>query len=880
MLKLKPYQERALAALRAYLEAARVNGPEKAFAAVSGDESPARSPYRSIDGLEPVPYVCLRLPTGGGKTILASYVIDVAAKSYLEQEFPVVLWLVPTNAIRRQTLDALKKPGHAYRQAIDDAFDGRVSVFDIGEVEQIRPQDMRDRVCLIVGTLAALRVDKTEGRKIYAHNENFEPHFARIPHVSGLERIEEGPDQGKIKFSFANLLHLHRPLVIMDEAHNARTPLTFEVLQRVAPACIVEFTATPDRSAKSGSNVLFHVSASELKAEEMIKLPIILTEHANWQQAIHDAILTRRRLGEHAAAESDFIRPLVLIQAESKNREATVEVIRKHLVDVEKIEESRVAVATGDQRELDGIDLFDPACRIEYIITMEALKEGWDCSFAYVFCSVANIHSGKDVEQILGRVLRMPYAKKRTHAELNRAYAHVSSPSFAQAAVALRDHLVDMGFDEVEADTFVKQGQSSILPDECGLPLFAGQSREPLTLLLDEAPDLSFLTVQDNNAVTVAHHASGQFEVTIRSEVTDEIEQKLIDALPVGRREEIKKILRAHREYQERRLSPAEKGEKLNVPRLCVRVQGELELVEKELFLDHAGWNLLDYPANFISNAYSLSEEKRIFEFDVSEKRLVWRTISENEELNLDHLRTHWTELQLVRWLDREVHQPYVRQEVLLEFIRRFVQTLIEEHKLDLTTLVRNRFTLVKVLIEKIKEYRQQAYDSGYQEVLFGPSAAVETSYRFAFAFDPENYPARDWYRPGYQFQNHFYRAVGELDAVGEEFECAQALDRLPQVKYWVRNLAKAEQSFWLPTSTDRFYPDFVAELKDGRIFVVEYKGKIYMTNDDSKEKRNLGELWEEKSQGKGLFLMAEKRDTRGRGVHEQLLNKVSSGTT
>jgi hypothetical protein len=68
----------------------------------------------------------------------------------------------------------------------------------------------------------------------------------------------------------------------------------------------------------------------------------------------------------------------------------------------------------------------------------------------------------------------------------------------------------------------------------------------------------------------------------------------------------------------------------------------------------------------------------------------------------------------------------------------------------------------------------------------------------------------------------------------------------------------------WLPTSTDRFYPDFVAELKDGRTFVVEYKGEPYLTNDDSQEKRSLGELWEEKSKGKGLFLMAKKRDAQG----------------
>jgi type III restriction enzyme len=875
MLKLKAYQERTLAALRTYLDAARIDGPDRAFASfLLQEENPDKRPYKAIEGLEGMPYVCLRLPTGGGKTILASYAIDVAAKSYLEQDFPVVLWLVPTNAIRRQTLDALKKPGHAYRAAIDDAFEGRVAVFDIGEVDRIRPQDINEKVCLIVGTLATLRVDKTEGRKIYAHNENFESHFSRVSQATpGLERIEEGTDQGKIKFSFANLLHLHQPLVIMDEAHNARTPLTFEVLQRISPACIIEFTATPDRSAKSGSNVLVNVSASELKAEEMIKLPIILTEHANWQHAIRDAILTRRKLEENCGKETRFIRPIALIQAENKNREANVEVIRRHLIETEKIEPEKIAVATGEQRELDGIDLFDPNCRIEYIITVEALKEGWDCSFAYVFCSVANIQSGKDVEQILGRVLRMPYAQKRKHDDLNRAYAHVSSPSFAHAALALHDHLVAMGFDEVEANTFIKPKQESFLL-ESELPLFAGRHIDPLKLILDEAPDPTVLNTLDQETVKVTRQESGQVVLTVNAEITDEIEERLVEAVPENKRDEIRKVIQTHRRYQ-RPLSPAERGEKFIVPRLCVEVQGELELADKEIFLDHAGWNLLDYPIDLIPDTYPLKEDTKTFEFDIKDKRLIWHAIDTTAQLDLNHVQTRWTDLQLVRWLDREAHQPDVRQEVMLEFIRRCVSSLTTKHKLDLSALVRNRFTLAKVLLEKIKGYRQQACERGYQEALFGPSAAVETSYQFAFTFDADHYPANRWYRGNYQFQKHFYPAVGDLAASGEEFDCAQALDRMPQVKYWVKNLVKSEYAFWLPTSTDRFYPDFVAELKDGRTFVVEYKGEAYVTNDDSKEKRNLGELWEEKSGGKGVFLMVEKRDAQGRDMYRQMADKI-----
>ena len=268
----------------------------------------------------------------------------------------MVLWLTPTKTIRRQTAEALKNPGHPYRQALDEAFGGRVRVFDIADFADIRPHDVRDRCCVVVGTIQSLRVKDTEGRKVYAHNENLEPHFSALPRVpAGLEAL----DGGGIKFSFANLMHIHRPLMIVDEAHNAVTGLTREMQSRVNPCAIVEFTATP----RLNSNILHSVSAQELKAEEMIKLPIVLSEHDSWQNAVNGAVSARAELAETAADDPDYLRPIVLFQAQPKNQEVTVKALRQHLIEVEQISEKRIAVATGDQRELDGIDLFDPDCR-------------------------------------------------------------------------------------------------------------------------------------------------------------------------------------------------------------------------------------------------------------------------------------------------------------------------------------------------------------------------------------------------------------------------------------------------------------------------------------------------------------------------------------
>jgi len=326
-------------------------------------------------------------------------------------------------------------------------------VWDIEQWRDIRPADMRERVCVVVGTIQALRISDTNQRKVYAHNENLEAHFRRLS-VDELDLDLEKDADGGVKFSFANLLHIHRPVVIVDEAHNAVTSLTAELHRRLRPSCIIEFTATP----RERNNVLVNVPATALRDEEMIKLPIELVEHATWQDAVNGAIATREKLADIAREEGERIRPVILYQAQKKNEAVTVEALKKYLTDDENIAPEAIAVATGEQRELDAVDLNDPSCPVAHVITVQALKEGWDCPFAYILCSVANVQSATSVEQLLGRVMRMPFARRRGREELNRAYAHVPEKRFSQAAHALRDKLVkSMGFDTDEAAQAVQQ---------------------------------------------------------------------------------------------------------------------------------------------------------------------------------------------------------------------------------------------------------------------------------------------------------------------------------------------------------------------------------------------------------------------------------------
>ena len=761
---------------------------------------------------------------------------------------------------------------------------GGFRIFDIAEFPTIRPQDLRDQTCIVVGTIQTLRVSNTEGRKVYAHHEDLESHFSNVPsNAPDLERSEEGPNGGRIKFSFANLMHLHRPLMIVDEAHNAMTGLSRDMQARVNPCAIVEFTATPHLN----SNILHNVTAQELKREEMIKLPIVLTEHADWQGAVGGAVATRAALAEKALLDTaGYIRPIVLFQAQSRDEDVTVEVLKKHLIETENIPEDKIAVATGDQRELDAIDLFDPRTKFEYIITVEALKEGWDCSFAYVFCSVSKIKSATAVEQLLGRVLRMPYAKRRAAPELNKAYAHIAEPVFTEAAKALVDRLVDMGFDDSEARENIENPQFELDGDG----LFTQRARPaPIFRQTFNATSeaVEALRREAGEAVMVSETDGGNVEVAVTGYLAPAIEAAILRAAPDAARTQLSEAATRYRAEIHPILSAAERGESFVAPALTAWVQDEFVFAETDRFMEDFEWSLLDTPAALAESEFSIRQSQMEFEIDLDGKKLAYSFVNEQERLALDTPVEGWDEISLSVWLDRQVRQIYVPPSELLRWLRDAITHLTTTRGIAMSALWRAKYPLAQKLEAKIKALRQEARDEAYQVCLFSTEARTRISFEEGFTFSKDMYIDVRRHRGGaFRFRNHFLGPdnvpafSGKDGDSGEEFICAQMLDSLnDKVEFWIRNVAQHVNSFRLPLASGFFYPDFVAKLKDGRIFVVEYKGEHFAGsgNDDTNEKRLVGALWEKASSGKGLFAVVEK-EVDGRDPRGQLINKIEAG--
>ncbi|MGO4705790.1 DEAD/DEAH box helicase [Microvirga sp. 2MCAF38] len=869
LFKLKDYQNQTLISLRRFLEkTVELNDADTAFYAVT---KRAFVPAPTLPGL---PYVCLRIPTGGGKTILAAHSIAIAADSFLRTDTPTVLWLVPSQTIRDQTLATLEDRAHPNRRALADRFGENVRVMGVADALYAKRADYDGGVVVIVATIQAFRVEETEGRKVYEANGELMDHISGL--ATGLrEALDIGPSGDPVP-SLANVLRVRRPMVIVDEAHNARTNLSFDTLARLKPSLIVEFTATPvtleEHKPEKGiyaSNVLHHVSASELKAADMIKLPVILRGRTDPRETIGDAIAWLDELTATAESEEkttgEFVRPVMLLQAEPKSKDKRTlhaEEVKKLLIEDFRVPEEHVIIATGETKGLDGVDLFDGDCKIRFIITQQALREGWDCSFAYVLCSVAEQKSARAVEQLLGRVLRLPRASRKRHEDLNRAYAFATTTSFQSAASTLRDGLVNNGFERVEAQTLVRAVAEPIRGLEEGGSAYVFEEALPA--------DIDPATFKTN--VETATGGRVQIDVdtgTIRARgaLTDYDRATLVLAMPEAAARAINALVNKSRGARLKAIDSEQEAIRFGVPRLAIRSPHGLQLFDRAHFLD-IPWKLEESdPApilDYFSPPRPVGDEAHV-DVSASGQVTVQFVTDLHEQLSLALQERGWTKNALVNWLDRRL--PFsARRDITRVSSTLFIAKALDEVSaktgMDIEALARAKFRLIEALVKVIARHRDVREAVAFERALLPQSGLeFETSSNLELVFDESRYGYNQPYRGGAVFKKHLFRVVGDLEASGEEYECAVYLERSPDVKAWVRNTSRQPHSFWLQTSSDKFYPDFVALLKDGRVLVIEYKGAHIATTDDSKEKRLIGNLWADRSDGTGLFLMIENKE-------------------
>lgn len=894
----KNYQQQVLDSVEDYFKACHeLPSPSLAFTATTERLWGIGNPYHPLAGFPAdMPYFCLRVPTGGGKTWLAAKSVARVNTHLLRCEHSVILWLVPSKPIREQTIKALKNRSHPYHAALREA--GPITVLDLEEAKSVTRATLDTSTTVIVATRQAFQVEEEECRKVYQSSGALMHHFDNLLPVQRDELLSEGEaSERTTPYSLANVLRLRRPFVVVDEAHNSRTELAFDMLARLRPSGVMELTATPDLT-RTPSNVLHSVSAAELKAEEMIKLPVVLETEPNWQQCLADAIGRRDALHKLAEEEqragAPYLRPLVLIQSEP--RRAGIETldferVKHELITHHGIPVSEIVVATGEEKGLEQIDadyklgLSDPACPVKFVITQKALAEGWDCPFAYILVSMASLSSATAVEQLLGRVLRQPGASHRQAKALNQSYAFVVSRNFAETAGALRDRLVTgAGFERRDVAAFVTAAKT----EQARLDLEGLRAVfTPVAISLPEKPDLKSVPkpVRDKvswdgklNTLTISTPLTEDETEVLKAAVTSETAATaIVEAAEVSRTTAI--------EFFQ---TPAELGERFRVPQLALRVQGQqgvLALFDDPEVLEYP-WALSPYDATptaddlaALGAALKVSEGGEI-DIDAGGK-VVSRFLPElQRDLGLVYQPENWDVVRIATWLCRNLPEPSLTHQAKQAFVAAWLSELLGKEGFTLARANLQKFLIRNLIEARIRELRKQAVGTAFQQVLFGDDAAarVAVTDQYAFEFHAQAYaPSRDYDGRfvSFDFRKHFYGRIGDFDSK-EEFECACQLDMWAQqgrLQFWVRNLVRREgSSFFLQKADGRFYPDFLCQLpgtagQPGPILAVEYKGADRWNG--AEDDRLIGGLWARLSEGRCRFVMV--KDKRWDWIEELL---------
>ncbi len=417
------------------------NFPCSAWNALKGQNISPDYISRTAASGDPIPHVCLKVPTGGGKTLLG-----VAALECLGKDTGFVLWIVPTKAIYEQTRKAFQSREHPYRQMLERISRGKVKFLQ--KSDRFTKQDIENQLCVMMLMLPS--ANRKKGRdflKIFRDSSGYTSFFpvqddsvANHNLIAEFSDLMTNEDGDWVKHSLINVLKLIRPTVILDEAHKAYGKNTKEnkefvkSVNQLNPRVVLELSATPNTDI---SNILVNVSGLELQAEEMIKLPIEIHcfVDADWkytlsktQKKLHDL---EKEAGELQARENRYIRPIALVrvqrtgEGQQQSGLTHSDDVRDYLIKNLSVPENQIRIQSSEQKELADEDLLSETCNVRWIITKDALKEGWDCSFAYVLALLDNTKATITMTQMVGRVMRQPHARViEQHDALNRCYIY------------------------------------------------------------------------------------------------------------------------------------------------------------------------------------------------------------------------------------------------------------------------------------------------------------------------------------------------------------------------------------------------------------------------------------------------------------------------
>jgi len=789
-------------------------------------------PYNTV--ISGVPHVCLKVPTGGGKTFIAANAIKPIFDSIPNIRAKAVVWLVPSDVILTQTFKALTNSSHPYRQKIDVDFGSRVEVYSKEQLlngQNFSPTAVTEQLSVFVLSYDSFRTSKKEGRKAYQENGNLVT-FAKA--MNNPDVLLDDTDETAL----IQVVRSLNPIIIVDESHHATSDLSVKMLNDFNPSFVLDLTATP----KKGSNIISFVDAAQLKKEEMVKLPVIVYNRKSQSDVYSDAISIRAKLEAQAKQEQitsgRYIRPIVLFQAQPKNTadSTTYDKIKKTLVDI-GISENQIAIKTGDKDELKKGDLLSPDCPIRYIITVNALKEGWDCPFAYVLATVANRTSAVDVEQILGRVLRLPYTKTNDSDVLNLSYVITSSADFYGTLDRVVEGLNCAGFSS--KDYRVEE----IEPEETTQPSKIPVQTE-LSVSMTETDDGS----EVDTAILKAKIEIAMQEIETAATTESIKSDDMLSAAITHSKEYAAEL--ENSEETALTAAPQEVRDKMN----CFRMNEEF--AEEAATLLFPQFMLATGASLFSDNEYSLLERDNLtkgftlkdkdvqIDFSTAPAELARVDIDDSKDAKPRAWKiTGFDNIYFKEWFNSQPSEKRlgyckgmickklssfncVNDKELREYVDRIVDTMTED---QLSELEQSPYPYILKIQEKVKSLLARHSAEIFDKWLEQEIITCQPSYKLPSSISPVSFTST--------IPNSLY--TSEQDMNGYERKVIWELSSLNNIKWWHRNISR--RGFQINGHVHA-YPDIIVMTHSGRILVIEPKGDFLES--ESKQKANVGMKW------------------------------------
>ena len=589
------------------------------------------------------PRFCIKVPTGGGKTLLAVEAIRAYQNLYAQRKTGLIVWVVPSETIYSQTVKKLKDKSDFYRQLLDQSSGGHTVILEKGQV--LKKQDIEENLVVLFLMIQSVGRKTKEGLKVFDDSgayDTFFPNDSRydedkllLENMPNLDQFA-GPDAAfpQIKTSLGNVIRLIRPFIIIDEFHKVFSDIAKDTIDNLNPSMVMGLSATP----KAEMNLVSIVTGTQLKDEEMIKLDMHLkspvsTLQKDYQSMVREIKNKRDELEVDAKTYQQqhgiYIRPITLIQVERTGKDQRGKGF-VHSLDIKEflvqlgIPEHQIAIKTSGQNDIEDVDLLARDCEIRYIITKEALKEGWDCPFAYVLGIIPNVNSNTGTTQLVGRILRQPYARKTRVPALDESYVYFTNGETNSILSQIKSGFENEGLEDLISKVITEGPTPTTItksvairpeikkqfPESLYLPVWliktSSESFRPFNYDIDIKPNLDFSTVNPSSFIqSLKNSLSEQMAsrtgtaITIESGktvMTSESEMiKIEDSIDIG--------------YFTRRMNEVIENTFLARMYADNLLQVLLKALAKQQVNDNFGY-LVSQITNFYLNAKQVQEEK------------------------------------------------------------------------------------------------------------------------------------------------------------------------------------------------------------------------------------------------------------------------------